>query len=205
MHLISLLGEATKLSSRTMQVDKLSRPNRQSCRMKNASHQLYSSFFKSHAEEQARYILSMPSSNEKKRFTTCTSGQVVSTRHSDRVVEWKMHLISLLGEATKLSSRTMQVHKLSRPGRQSCRMKNASHQLSALHTVYAFFYKQRSDISHAKEQARYTQCMLRSLSKDPSPAAPRNKRSTHCIFIAPAGISPRGEIPRRHPSNSRVY
>ena len=24
-------------------------------------------------------------------------------------------------------------------------------------------------------------------------------------FVAPAGISPRGEIPRRHPSNSRVY
>jgi len=24
-------------------------------------------------------------------------------------------------------------------------------------------------------------------------------------IIAPAGISPRGEIPRRHPSNSRVY
>ena len=23
--------------------------------------------------------------------------------------------------------------------------------------------------------------------------------------IAPAGISPRGEIPRRHPSNSRAY
>ena len=25
------------------------------------------------------------------------------------------------------------------------------------------------------------------------------------IIIAPAGISPRSEIPRRHPSNSRVY
>ena len=25
------------------------------------------------------------------------------------------------------------------------------------------------------------------------------------LIIAPAGISPRGEIPRRHPSNSRVY
>ena len=25
------------------------------------------------------------------------------------------------------------------------------------------------------------------------------------ILIAPAGISPRGEIPRRHPSSSRVY
>ena len=26
-----------------------------------------------------------------------------------------------------------------------------------------------------------------------------------CLLIAPAGISPRGEIPRRYPSNSRVY
>ena len=25
------------------------------------------------------------------------------------------------------------------------------------------------------------------------------------LIIAPAGISSRGEIPRRHPSNSRVY
>ena len=25
------------------------------------------------------------------------------------------------------------------------------------------------------------------------------------LIIAPAGISPRGEIPRRHPSNSPVY
>ena len=28
---------------------------------------------------------------------------------------------------------------------------------------------------------------------------------TFFLVIAPAGISPRGEIPRRHPSNSRVY
>ena len=27
----------------------------------------------------------------------------------------------------------------------------------------------------------------------------------HISIIAPAGISPRGEIPRRRPSNSRVY
>ena len=31
------------------------------------------------------------------------------------------------------------------------------------------------------------------------------KIKTIKIIIAPAGISPRGEIPRRHPSNSRVY
>ena len=55
---------------------------------------------------------------------------------------------------------------------------------SALHTVYASFYKQRSDISHEKEQTRYKLCMPRSLSKDsPSAMPPRNKRSTHCIFI----------------------
>ena len=34
--------------------------------------------------------------------------------------------------------------------------------------VYASFYKQRSDISHAKEQACYTLCMPRSISKDPT-------------------------------------
>ena len=34
--------------------------------------------------------------------------------------------------------------------------------------VYASFFKQRSDISHAKEQARYTLCMPRSLRKDPT-------------------------------------
>ena len=31
------------------------------------------------------------------------------------------------------------------------------------------------------------------------------KYVTYVMIIAPAGISPRGEIPRRHPSNSRVY
>ena len=62
---------------------------------------------------------------------------------------------------------------------------------STLHTVYSSFFKQGSDISHAKEQARYTlcthrpflqrsdmshakeqvpytMCMPRSLSKDPA-------------------------------------
>ena len=31
-----------------------------------------------------------------------------------------------------------------------------------------FFYKQRSDTSHEKEQARYTLCVRRSISKDPT-------------------------------------
>ena len=39
---------------------------------------------------------------------------------------------------------------------------------AALHTVYASFFKRKSDIGHAKEQARYTLCMPRSLSKDPT-------------------------------------
>ena len=30
------------------------------------------------------------------------------------------------------------------------------------------FYEQTSDISHTKEQARYTPCMPRSISKDPT-------------------------------------
>ena len=31
------------------------------------------------------------------------------------------------------------------------------------------------------------------------------KEVKKCIIFAPAGISPRGEIPKRHPSHSRVY
>jgi len=36
-----------------------------------------------------------------------------------------------------------------------------------------------------------------------TPKAVHNNEKIY--IIAPAGISPRGEIPRRHPSNSRVY
>ena len=32
-----------------------------------------------------------------------------------------------------------------------------------------------------------------------------NSISSDFVVFAPAGISPRGEIPRRHPSSSRVY
>ena len=35
------------------------------------------------------------------------------------------------------------------------------------YTLYASFFKQRSDTTHAKEQAHYTLCMPRSLSENP--------------------------------------
>ena len=54
------------------------------------------------------------------------------------IVEWKMNLISLLGTATKLSSRT---------------------------SGQVVEWKMHC---HAKEQARYTLCMVRSISKDPT-------------------------------------
>ena len=48
--------------------------------------------------------------------------------------------------------------------------------------MYASFYQERSDISHANEQARYTQCMGRSISKDPTYATRTNKRATHSVY-----------------------
>ena len=69
-------------------------------------------------------------------FTTCTSGQVV---------EWKMHLISLLGTATKLSSRTSgQVFSTRQTELSSVNSLHANRRegTSALHTVYASFYLQ---------------------------------------------------------------
>ena len=54
---------------------------------------------------------------------------------------------------------------------------------SALHNVYASFFKQRPAISHAKEQARCTLCIHRSLSKDPTKATRRNRPAVHCVFI----------------------
>ena len=47
---------------------------------------------------------------------------------------------------------------------------NSREGTSALHTGYASFFKQTSDISHAKEQAHCTLCMPRFLSKDTSQA-----------------------------------
>ena len=35
-------------------------------------------------------------------------------------------------------------------------------------TMYDSLYKQRSDISYANEEERYTQCIPRSISKDPT-------------------------------------
>ena len=63
------------------------------------------------------------------------------------VVEWKMHIIT---EFTKAKNRHEPLEGT-----------------SALYTVYAsfFFLKQRSDMSHSEEQARYALCMPRSLSK----------------------------------------
>ena len=54
---------------------------------------------------------------------------------------------------------------------------------SALHNVYASFFKQRFNESHAKKQARSTLRIHRSLSKDPTKATRRNKRSRHCVYI----------------------
>ena len=45
-------------------------------------------------------------------------------------------------------------------------------------------------------------CLLGFWPFGPKPCGGKNNLSK---FIAPAGISPRGEIPRRHPSSSRVY
>ena len=57
-------------------------------------------------------------------FTTCTSGQVVSTRQSELS---SGKCISLVYQERELSCRVVQVDKLSRPDRQSCRVENASH------------------------------------------------------------------------------
>ena len=67
--------------------------------------------------------------------------------------ESKIHIISRLGTASKLSSRT------SGQVRQSRRVENASH----FFTEAKIRHKPR-----AKEQAPYTLCMSRSLSKDPT-------------------------------------
>ena len=64
---------------------------------------------------------------------------------TDRVVEWKMHLISLLGTATKLSNRTSgQVVSIRQTEFSSGNSFYANRRegTSALHTVYASFYKQ---------------------------------------------------------------
>ena len=111
----------------------------------------------SHAKEQACYTLCMPRSISKD--PSCLDP-------TDRVVEWKMHLIGYI----------------------HCSLnKDPTHSgTSVLHTVYASFYKQRSDISHPKERTRYTLSMPRSLSKDPthSVAARRNKHATYCACLA---------------------
>ena len=100
--------------------------------------------------------------------------------------------ISLVDWGRHLSCRVVRMDKLSRLDRQSCRGENASHlftkakirreprkgtsalhtvyasfftqrsghkpleEISARHIVYASFFNQRSDVSHAKEQACYT-------------------------------------------------
>ena len=51
---------------------------------------------------------------------------------------------------------------------------------SALHTVYASFFKQRSDISYAKEQAPYTVYAFKQIS-DISHAK-EQVRGTLCIY-----------------------
>ena len=82
-----------------------------------------------------------------------------------------MHLIRLLGTATKLWSRTSgqvvstQQTELSSG---SSFYANRREGTSALHTVYASFYKQWSHMSHAKEQARYTLYIHCSLNKGPT-------------------------------------
>ena len=99
------------------------------------------------------------------------------------VVEWKMHLISLPGEGTKLSSRTSGQVVSTRQIELSSgkcislviiivlqtKIRHKPREgTSALRTMYASFYKQRSDISHRKEQASYTLCMPRSIGTDPT-------------------------------------
>ena len=86
---------------------------------------------------------------------------------TDRVVEWKMHLISLLGTATKLSSRTNGQVFLTRQTELSSGNSfyaNRREGTSALHTVYASF--------------------TRSICNDTIWVTRRNKRATHCISLS---------------------
>ena len=74
-----------------------------------------------------------------------------------RVIKWKMHLISWLGTASKLSSRTKG---------QVVSTRQTESSSAKRHLICS--QKQRSYTSHAKEQARYRLCVPRSLSKDPT-------------------------------------
>ena len=64
------------------------------------------------------------------------------------VVEWKMHLISWQGTASKLSSHTSGQFKLSRLDIQSCRVE--------MHLIS--LRKRRYDMSHSEERKRLTRC-----------------------------------------------
>ena len=86
-------------------------------------------------------------------FTTGTIRQIVTTRHTELL---SGKCISLVDQGWHLSCWVIWVDKLSRPTDRVVKWK--MHLISSL--------KQRSNISLAKEQACYTVCTHRSLSKD---------------------------------------
>jgi len=93
-----------------------------------------------------------------KYFSQLVRADKLSSGKCTLLVDWGWHLVSC---------RVVRVDKWSRLDRQSCRVENASHLFankakilhesckgtSLLDTVYASFFKQRSDISRSKEQA----------------------------------------------------
>ena len=100
------------------------------------------------------------------RFTTCTSGQVVSTGQTELS---SGKCISLVYKGRQLSCRVVRMDKFSRPDRQSCRVET------------------RSTRTDAKEQAPYTLCMPRSLVLYAMiPYEPREGTSAlHTVYLYP--------------------
>ena len=129
-----------------------------------------------HAKEQARCTLCIHRSLSKDP-TSATQRNKRAT-HCMHIVLFCKHPI----RATRRNKRPTHCVclVLSAKTRHTCKPREGT---SALDTLSTSFFKQRSDISHAKKQARCTLCIHHSLSKDPTKATRTNKRARHCVYI----------------------